>query len=85
MKNNKAKILQRALAMSYFAACFSVCFVAPLQAYIDPATTAMITQIVAGVFISAGVAFGIFRRKIIFFFKNLGVKNLQRKIERQHK
>ena len=85
MKHTNATILLRVLATVYFAACLNACIVAPLQAYIDPATTAMITQIVAGVFISAGVAFGIFRRKIIFFFKNLSVKNLQRKIERQHK
>ena len=53
--------------------------------YIDPATTAMLTQIVAGVFITLGVTFGIFRRKIIMFFKNLSVKRTQKRIERQNK
>jgi len=38
------------------------------SAYIDPATTAMLTQIIAGVFITLGVVFGVFRRKIIMFF-----------------
>lgn len=58
-------------------------FIRPTFAYIDPATTAMVTQIVAGVFISLGVAFGVFRRKIIIFFKNLHVKREKRKIERR--
>lgn len=53
------------------------------SAYIDPATTAMLTQIFAGIFITLGVVFGIFRRKIIMFFKNLSVKMTKRKIEKQ--
>jgi O-antigen/teichoic acid export membrane protein len=54
-------------------------------AYVDPAVTAMMTQIVAGVVISLGVAFGVFRRKVFMFFKNISVKHTQRKIERQAK
>ena len=57
----------------------------PVYAYIDPATTAMLTQIFAGIFISAGVLFGIFRRKIIMFFKNIGIKLTKKKIEKQNK
>ena len=53
--------------------------------YEDPATTAMLVQILSGVVISAGVAFGIFRRKIMMFFKKLKVKSIQRKIERSVK
>jgi len=53
------------------------------SAYIDPATTAMLTQIIAGVFITLGVVFGVFRRKIILFFKNMSVKRAKKKIERQ--
>ena len=53
------------------------------SAYIDPATTAMLTQIIAGVFITLGVVFGVFRRKIILFFKNMSVNRTKRKIEKQ--
>ena len=53
------------------------------SAYIDPATTAMLTQIIAGVFITLGVVFGVFRRKIIIFFKNMSVNREKRKIEKQ--
>ena len=55
------------------------------SAYIDPATTAMLTQIIAGIFITLGVVFGVFRRKIILFFKNMSVNRTKRKIERQNK
>jgi len=55
----------------------------PASAYIDPATTAMLTQIIAGVFITLGVVFGVFRRKIIIFFKNMSVNREKRKIEKQ--
>jgi len=54
------------------------------SAYIDPATTAMLTQIVAGVFITLGVFFGVFRRKIILFFKNMNINRTKRKIEREN-
>ena len=52
-------------------------------AYIDPATTAMLTQIIAGVFITLGVVFGVFRRKIIMYFKNISVNRTKRKIEKE--
>ena len=56
-----------------------------MLAYVDPATTAMIIQIVAGVCISVGVALGIFRRKIALFFQGLKVKLTKKKIERENK
>jgi len=60
-------------------------FTVPASAYIDPATTAMLTQIIAGLFITLGVVFGVFRRKIILFFKNASVNRTKRKIEKQVK
>jgi len=51
--------------------------------YIDPATTAMVTQIVAGVVISVGVAIGLFWRRIALFFQNARIKRTQRSIEKQ--
>jgi len=53
------------------------------SAYIDPATTAMLTQIVAGVFITLGVIAGVYRRKISMFFKNKSVNRTKRKIEKE--
>ena len=42
--------------------------------YIDPASTALIWQVLAGIFISLGVVFGVFWRKITTFFKSVWVK-----------
>jgi len=55
------------------------------SAYIDPATTAMLTQIIAGAVITLGVVFGVFRRKIVMFFKNMSVNRAKRRIEKQAK
>jgi len=85
MGKGMAGRLRRAAATAYFFFFISVYLTAPAQAYLDPATTAMITQIVAGAFITLGVVFGVFRRRIVLFFKNLSVKRIQRKIERENK
>ena len=52
---------------------------ANILSYIDPASTALIWQILAGIFISLGVVFGIFWRKISTFFKSLWVKLFRKK------
>ena len=85
MKNNMSKNLWFMFSAAYFTFFIGMYCATPAFAYVDPATTAMITQIVAGIIISLGVALGIFRRKIILFFKNLSVNNLQRKIEKQNR
>ena len=83
MKKSTTKTIRQLFGTLYFVIWFSIYLTIPAQAYIDPVTTAMITQIVAGIFISAGVLFGVFRRRIILFFKNISVKRTQRKIENQ--
>jgi len=83
MKMNKSNAIQKLIGTLYFLFFFSMLLTTPALAYIDPATTAMLTQIVAGVFITLGVVFGVFRRKIIMFFQNMSVKRTQRKIEKQ--
>jgi len=45
-----------------------------LMGYIDPASTALIWQILAGVFITLGVVFSIWWRKITTFIKSIWVK-----------
>jgi len=77
------KKVYKLLSFAYFLVFTMMLLTTTASAYIDPATTAMITQIVAGLFITLGVAFGIFRRKIIMFFKNMSVKRTQRKIEKE--
>ena len=47
-------------------------------AYIDPTTTAMLTQIIAGIFISLGLALGVFRQKVIMFFRKLKIKIIKK-------
>jgi hypothetical protein len=78
-------IFKNILRTGYFTLFVGLLTALPVYAYIDPGTTAIITQIVAGIFISLGVAFGVFRRKIFVFFKNLQVKAIQRKINKQNK
>jgi hypothetical protein len=73
------------LKTAFFAVFTAVLLSANVGAYIDPSTTAMLTQIIAGAVISLGLVFGIFRQRIIMFFKNMRVNRLQRKIEKDNK
>jgi len=52
-------------------------------AYIDPAATSYIVQIVAGVVIACGVAVGIFWKKIKMFFRNQKMKRLEKKLTKK--
>ena len=85
MKKNTTGFIYRTIGTLYFLVLFCMFLTVPASAYIDPATTAMLTQIIAGVFITLGVIFGVFRRKIILFFKNISINLTKRKIEKQAK
>ena len=52
-------------------------------AYIDPATTSYILQIIAGVFITCGVVLGIFWTKVRTFFRNLKIKMMEKKLAKK--
>ena len=52
-------------------------------AYIDPAATSYILQIVAGVVIAGGIAVGIFWRKIRMFFRNMKMKRLEKSLSKK--
>jgi len=82
-KSRINRVLWRVLSVAYFLFFFSELFTISASAYIDPATTTMIIQVAAGVFITLGVMLGVFRRKVVLFFKNISVQMTQRKIERQ--
>ena len=58
-------------------------FNALLMLYIDPATSSYIIQIIAGAVISLGVLFGIFRTRVILFFRDLRVKILEKRIAKE--
>ena len=54
-------------------------------AYIDPASTSYIVQIIAGLFIAGGAAIGIYRHKIRLFFRKRKEKNCKPKRPQQHR
>jgi hypothetical protein len=76
------KRIGKILKTAYFSFWVAMLFTPDAHAYVDPSTTAMLTQIIAGIFISLGLTFGIFWRKIVMFFQNLKVKTLQKIIEK---
>ena len=53
------------------------------HAYIDPATTSYLLQIIAGVFIAAGATVAVFWRKITFYFKKQKALRARKKKERE--
>lgn len=65
MKRNNHKMLR----VVFYTICLSTFFTINAQAYVDPATTSYIIQIVAGIVIAAGTAVGIFWNKIKRKFK----------------
>ncbi|MDR1760058.1 MAG: hypothetical protein LBR60_05990 [Fibrobacter sp.] len=63
----------------FLAFVFTLLWTSNTYAYIDPSTTALLTQIVAGIIISLGVTLGVFRQKVMLFFKALKVKLFRKK------
>jgi hypothetical protein len=80
----KSRNASHGLYTVYSGLTFGVEATVPVRNYVDPATTAMVTQIVAGIVISIGVALGLFWRKILLFFQNAKIKRLQKRIEKQN-
>ena len=52
--------------------------------YIDPATSAYIIQIIAGIVISCGVVLGIFRAKIMMFFRERKIARIEKQVKREN-
>lgn len=63
------KYLKKIMRTIYYIVCVSTLLTITAQAYVDPATTSYIIQIVAGIAIAAGTAVGIFWNKIKRKFK----------------
>jgi hypothetical protein len=53
------------------------------HAYIDPAATSYVIQIIAGVVIACGVAVGVLWKRIKMFFKNLRMKRLEKSLSKK--
>ena len=53
------------------------------KAYIDPATTTYVIQIVAAVVISCGVAIGVFRKRIQMLFLKIKMHFVKKSIEKK--
>lgn len=71
------------LKYAYFTAAFSMLFSFPSYAYIDPATTSYLIQIVAGVVIAAGATVGIFWKKIKLTFKQKKMEHLEQNLKKK--
>ncbi|MDL2220697.1 hypothetical protein LJC55_03420 [Eubacteriales bacterium OttesenSCG-928-N14] len=77
------KKLLRICGTIYFTAFALLAMTVPAAAYIDPATTSYIIQIIAGVFIAAGVVIGVFWKKIRLYFRNLKMKRMEKQIAKE--
>ena len=79
------KLLKRGFVYLYLSVFISLIFSATVFAYLDPATTSYLIQIVSGVVIACGVTVGIFWKKIKLFFKKIKIKALEKKYAKQGK
>ena len=71
------------LRMAFLATCLSSMFMMNAQAYLDPAATSYIVQIISGVVIACGVTVGIFWKKIRLFFRKMRMKSLEKKLAKK--
>lgn len=77
------KLLKRSAIFMYFFVFATLMFSQTAFAYLDPATTSYLIQIIAGVFIAIGAVFGIFWKKIKLFFTNQKMKALEKKLTKE--
>ncbi len=79
------KNMKRFIGIIYFLFFGTLLTLRSASAYIDPATTSYIIQIVAGVFIAAGATVAIFWRKITFWFKKKKALRAKKQKEKENK
>ncbi len=63
------RTLNAIILLVFFTVNFTLLFSGTSHAYLDPGTSTYVIQIIAGAFISAGAAIGIYRHKIMMFIK----------------
>ncbi len=73
----------RFISLVALTALSTVALMRTAWAYIDPGTTSYMIQIIAGVVITIGVSIGVFWKRIRLFFRNMKLKMLERKLQRQ--
>jgi hypothetical protein len=67
----------------FFCTWFLMLFSSTALAYIDPAATSYIVQIISGVVIASGVVIGVFWKKIKLFFQKKKLKIIGKSIEKK--
>lgn len=76
--------MKRIIPVAYFTICTMLLLLrTAFAAYIDPAATSYIIQIVAGVFIAGGVTVGIFWKKIRMSFRNKKMQRLEKSLSKK--
>lgn len=68
---------------TYFFLAFSMMFSMTSFAYIDPATTSYLIQIVAGVVIAAGATVGVFWKKIKISLRKKKMEHLEKSLKKK--
>lgn len=68
----------------YFFFWATLLFSTTAHAYLDPAATSYLIQIIAGVFIACGAFVGVFWKKIRLYFRNQKLKRLERKLTKNN-
>lgn len=71
------------LKFTYFFLAFSMMFSMISFAYIDPATTSYLIQIVAGVVIAAGATVGVFWKKIKLSLRKKKMEHLEKSLKKK--
>jgi len=79
------KIFFNAGVFAIYFLLASVMLSSTAHAYIDPAATSYIVQIIAGIVIACSVTIGVFWKKIRLFFKNLKIKTLEKSLSKKAK
>ncbi len=77
------KLLKKLPRYGYYALCSALLLSTSAHAYVDPAATSYIIQIVAGVFIACGAIVGVFWKKITMFFSKKKTSSLEKKLNKQ--
>lgn len=77
------KVLGYICSFLFFFIVATIMFSSTAYAYLDPAATSYLVQIVAAVVIACGAVVGVFWKKIRMFFRNMKMKNLEKKLTRE--
>lgn len=67
----------------YYFVLATLMFSTTAHAYIDPAATSYLLQIVAGAVITCSVVVGVFWKKIRLFFRDQKIKHLEKKLTKK--